>query len=312
MCYNKHMHKSRQRTGFTLVELAISIGFIALLSITVAVITTNLISAYQRGLTMKQVNTTGMDIIDDLKSAISNSSAKEITNLCSTVYSDSTARSQCESDGAYNFVSLTRTATVTIGKDAGSEGTVISSTPVYGAFCTGTYSYIWNSGYFFDTASYIVAAPAKASFTYRNGANEKKTISEFRLLKVLDPNRSVCVAAITGADANNYDAPSDLSANFDVSDSDRFGKISEDPIDIILNSGSDNLAFYDLDLAKPAQNEYTKNALYSGTFILATVKGGINIMAGGNYCSTPENYKVQDFNYCAINKFNFAIQATGD
>ena len=62
MCYNKHMHNTRKRTGFTLVELAISIGFIALLSITVAVITTNLVSAYQRGLTMKQVNTTGMDI----------------------------------------------------------------------------------------------------------------------------------------------------------------------------------------------------------------------------------------------------------
>ena len=306
------MHNTRKRTGFTLVELAISIGFIALLSITVAVITTNLVSAYQRGLTMKQVNTTGMDIIDDLKSAISNSSAKEITNLCSTVYANSAPREICESDGAYNFVSLTRTATVTIGKDAGSEGTVISSTPVYGAFCTGTYSYLWNSGYFFDSSSYIVATPDKASLTYRNSTNEKKTISNFRLLKVLDPNRSICVSSITNTDANNYEAPTDLNTEFDISDADRFGKLSEDPIDIILSSGSDNLAFYDLNLAKPAQNEYTKNALYSGTFILATVKGGINIMAGGNYCATPAEYKVQDFDYCAINKFNFAIQATGD
>ena len=35
----------------------------------------------------------------------------------------------------------------------------------------------------------------------------------------------------------------------------------------------------------------------------------------GNYCVPPKDYNKKDyanFDYCAINKFNFAVQATGE
>ena len=38
LCYNKHMCNKKVRTGFTLVELSLSIVFIAILSVAVAII----------------------------------------------------------------------------------------------------------------------------------------------------------------------------------------------------------------------------------------------------------------------------------
>ena len=79
----------RNKRGFTIIELSLSIAFIAILSITMVLIITNTISTYRRGLMLNQINTTGMDLVDDLRAAVQNSSAdllkifaeKEITRV---------------------------------------------------------------------------------------------------------------------------------------------------------------------------------------------------------------------------------------
>ena len=71
------------------------------------------------------------------------------------------------------------------------------------------------------------------------------------------------------------------------------------------------LAIYDLYVSTPAESVAKNNLFYSVSFILGTIQGGINITKSGNFCATPDDYGIENFDYCAINKFNFAAQAVG-
>ena len=320
--------RKRFLSGFTLIELSLSIAFIGILSIAIALIINDTIASYRRGMTLNQINTTGMDLVDDLRAAVQNSSANSVKSLCASIYSSGTAssvRAQCETDGAHNFVSVERLGSVTIAPGT-SRAKTISNVPVYGAFCTGTYSYIWNSGYFFGD-EYAVTGPTKASLKYKDAAGATKTISDFRLLKVRDDARAVCMSATLEGQVNptRYkvrnigNAVSDVINNqtggvFDLtksSDAIKYPSVPEEPVELL--GGKDNmLAIYDLRSATPAQSNASNNLFYSVSFVLATITGGVNVKAGGNYCATPEDYAVENFDYCSINKFNFAVQATGE
>ena len=79
---------------------------------------------------------------------------------------------------------------------------------------------------------------------------------------------------------------------------------------LLANDDANKLVLYDLAVAVPAINNAGNSAFYSVSFILGTVDGGINVMSSGNFCKAPEESN-SNFNYCAINKFNFAAQANG-
>ena len=138
------MRNKKVRTGFTLVELSLSIVFIAILSVAVAIIITNAISSYHRGIILNQINTTGMEIVDDMRASIQNAPARSVKNECNGVYEEGDALKRCEEDGGRNFVVVTKNSTVKIGNNT------IDNTPIYGALCTGGYSYIWKSGYYYS------------------------------------------------------------------------------------------------------------------------------------------------------------------
>ena len=72
----------------------------------------------------------------------------------------------------------------------------------------------------------------------------------------------------------------------------------------------DNMALYDLLVAKPAVSKENDGALYPISFVLGPIDGGINIIAQGKSCSAPNDYE-GNLDYCAINKFSFAARATG-
>ena len=315
--------KKIARDGFTLIELSLSIAFIAILSIAVTLIITNSIASYRRGLTLNSINTTGMDLVDDMRAAVQNAPARPPVSYCSTIYRDSEDNNfyeQCTEDQGGNFVSVTRKGNVKIG-----SSTV--NVPLFGAFCSGTYSYIWNSGYFFtdDSESKVEdEGLAKASLQYRflgdSGVSEKNA-TDFKLLKVRDKNRDVCVSALntssSGADDKRYVVSSDKPINgggsvFDIRRED-YAILAEEPIDILSGDINNNLSIYDLTSMAPASSVSMNNAFYATSFILGTIQGGINIDASGNFCATPEGYEstIENFDYCAINKFNFAAQANG-
>ncbi len=306
MCYNKHMRNKKVRTGFTLVELSLSIVFIAILSVAVAIIITNAISSYHRGIILNQINTTGMEIVDDMRASIQNAPARSVKNECSGVYEEGDALKGCEEEGGRNFVVVSKKSTVKVGNNT------IDSTPIYGALCTGGYSYIWKSGYYYsEDVNRDESELPDVKVTYKVGNSDAKPESpedNFRLLKIHDKNRAVCIAAIGEEYANGA---GEANNTIDLTKTEYGGVLDEKPYDLMDdNSG---LALYDLSAATPASSVSTNNMFYTVSFILGTLSGGINVMSTGDFCTPPgdSNNGVENFNYCAINKFNFAAEANG-
>ena len=84
--------------------------------------------------------------------------------------------------------------------------------------------------------------------------------------------------------------------------------LTEKPVELLAGSDT-KLALFNVNVPLPAQTSSTGKALYSVSFILATISGGVDILTNGNYCTA--DMDSSDFSYCAINKFNFSIQANG-
>ncbi|MBR3386420.1 prepilin-type N-terminal cleavage/methylation domain-containing protein [Candidatus Saccharibacteria bacterium] len=342
------------RAGFTLVELSISMIFVGILSVAIALIVSDTIGSYKRGLTLNQINTTGMDIVDDLRASVQNSSALAVTNDCTKYYAtnnntykndgsvdEKSALYKCREDDGYNFVYWEKTSEVKL------NGQSIGKVPIYGAFCTGTYSYIWNSGYFetpeaeFNEkdggwAKLVYNLGSEKRIYYRsalNGSgsapidNVKSNVRitsddrPFRLLKIQDTYRGVC-AGVTRNKNNSREEfetayeprggvlPGDFNGRFNMTD---YGAVVEEPVDVIITDKTYDLTLYNLYVPRPEISLTQKNTFYAVSFILGTVGGGINIKANGKSCAPPNDYRNnENFDYCAINKFSFAVQVGGE
>ncbi len=333
------------KEGFTLVELSLSMVFIGVLSVAIVLIISDTISSYRRGMTLNQINTMGMDLVDDFRTAVQNSTSKSVLNECLRYYNESTWRTACENDGGLSFVAHTKTSTITLFKN---EKSFVA--PIYGAFCTGNYSYIWNTGYYntvnsgaADYASFsekdnkvwaelqytnsdnkVVKIVGSLSGYYNSDGsldltkNGDGTVGDkekpFRLLKVADKNRAVCAGVARKNDRYNTVAQADPTLDNVFMIDASYGKLAVDevPVDLVLEDSENDLALYSLEVAKPAESTTRKNAFYSVSFILGTIRGGVDIKAQGKNCKTPTDYENEEFDYCAINKFSFAVQAGGE
>lgn len=308
LCYNRSMRKSRG--GFTLIEMTLSMIFIGILSVFMVLMIQNTTASYRRGLILNQLNTVGMDLIDDIKISVQGASTDALYKLCDRLYTG-TNKNNCINDNGNGLVSVTKYATVKVG------GVSIGTLPVYGAFCTGTYTYVWNSGYFeqgefSDTREVVGVSPV----TLRLG-NGGTTISNFRLLKVYDRERTVCYNANTNQNGGNYVATSDSNRvpsgfvlNTLMVTEDNSGN-RESAVEILKRNTANDLVIYDFYMTRPAVSSTRKNLFFAGSFILGTRRGGVNITSSGNSCKPPSDSN-PNLEYCAINKFNFAAQAGGN
>ena len=348
--YNRSMHAGG-KLGFTLVEVALSMAFIAILSITMVLIINDAVATYRRGLTLNNVATSGAELVQELTSSIKDSPKIDLETQCqvygtydylNNTYTETDAMKDCKKHKALNFTSLKRYATVKLnGRE--NNGSDEIKVPVYGAICTGKYSYIWNSGYFFGEENGTVTDPnlEPAKFIY-DSANSNPNpnssdiwrnpvpVENFRLLKVVDDQRAVC-KTMNKVSADSYgssykknsDFHDDLGNVFDITNPQNLETnsnlinyydkgIPDDNVMVLYaNDETNPLSLYDLDLLTPAMDDNRTVAFYTGSFILGTLQGGIDINATGNFCKTPEGYNDEEFDYCAINKFNFAVQAKG-
>lgn len=290
--------------GFTLVELALAMAFVGVLSISIVLIISNTVAAYQRGVTLTRVNSVGADLVNDMRLSISGSSARGISDICgAAMYRkdnegnsfealSSASAEKCKENNAYNFIYVVHKSSDDI--------------PVYGAFCTGDYSYIWNSGYFVSGDNKNLGNGwIKISYLDDEG-NLKKKEDYFRLIKVKDSSRAVCVAMRNVKD-HRYDGTTNI---VDISKIGN-GKLGGELMDLLPNDGGNNLALYDLFVAEPAISATDDNMFYSVSFVLGTATGGADILANGNNCAAPKDLVSGSSNYCAINKFNFAMQVNG-
>lgn len=94
----------RKAQGFTLIELMLSMAYLSILLVMIGMLTMQITNIYTRGVTMRTVNQSGTDIVDDITTTLNQALS---TNV--------------------QFVSMERGATV-----------------VGGRLCTGISTYAWN------------------------------------------------------------------------------------------------------------------------------------------------------------------------
>ena len=229
--------------------------------------------------------------MDDMRAAVQNSPAA--LPDCAKAYSNDPERANCNGNNGLFLMTVEKIANIKLKGDK-----EIQNVPVYGAFCTGAYSYVWNSGYLFSDDVIDKGGANVATLVY-----DGESVGDFRLVKVRDNKREVCAGSGV---YNSSDSNAGITGEFTV------GRTGEEPKVLLSASTGNALALYDLNVAIPALNDLGNAAFYSISFILGTVQGGINVMSSGNFCETPgSDSGLGNFDYCAINKFNFAAQANG-
>jgi len=325
------MKSGRHNTkkGFTLVELSFAIAFISVLLITITLITNEIVSIYRKGYAIKSINQVGRDLIDDFQNSLTQSPPTSTSAFCEANYkNDDTSMANCKNNNGFYSVYQQYYSDVKVV--SGSSNASAKPVPTGGIFCSGKYTYIWNTGYLFNTdGSYEFSGTSqnpqddlKIEVRYRlAGASADTTTKNFRLLKVEDASRAICAATIPAKEnstvtSGGYPNTSQALIRPGSVSGSPYGKVITIPGTLasapeeLVNESDSSLALFDLVVFQPARVTSTNRLLFSGSFILATVAGGVDIMASGDYCQAP-SYFSADFSYCAINKFNFTIQASG-
>lgn len=311
------------RSGFTLVELSLSMAFIGVLSIIIVFVINGAVSSYRRGITLNLVNTVGTEVTEEIKTTVHKAPMiMSFESLCSGVYGDYSGN--CKGNNGAGLIAVSQMGDIYKG-----GGEVFEGVPVYGAVCLGNYSYIWNSGYFFNS-DYEVRTRGggrvlgKLSFEVKIGDSYTEiwgTNEGFgRLLRIKDAKRAVCRDLINlsgdGLTPFSYfnNGVSDEAQSSNIKDSITFTSenngddngngfdINEDMAEILTNESK--VAVYGFDVETPAVGDGT---LYNLSITLGTIDSGINI--------NDENCKVSgganDLDFCAINKFNITALASG-
>lgn len=311
---------TESKSGFTIVELTLTMSFVAVLLITIAIVTSNIVTIYQKGLALKAVNSVGRSLIDEFTAAVNSAPTLDTTSLCGNLARDDNA-GKCEQDQAelYTFQATS------------GQASELAANPVQynGVFCTGRYSYVWNTYYG------IASNPSHTlKVTYLDkDTNEKHTLpadneEPFRLLRFEDRTRRLCSAVV------NPDYQSTLTPTSTIDITKYANSTDDNPLDYfvpapesdLLNDFDLSLMLYELTMFPPSQDNVTNRTFFSGTFVLATERGNVDITRSGDYCNVNDLSRYQngenagsgsvldigsEFNYCAINKFNFAARTAG-
>lgn len=295
--FRKNIAKDKNMQGFTIMELSIGLAFISALLVMVAVITLHISTTYHKGLVIRAVNSTGRLLVDDFSRTIAAAPARSLSDICRAEYaSDKSEMQKCLNDNARMYVYQQNYGTVRLK----TTGALLQNVPTNGVFCTGRHSYLWNTGYVLNTEDYELISGHSA--TFNDGINPEK--QDFKLLKIEDSNRELCYqhSLMHTTSAAQYDFD---HTRYDFS---LKGSISTE----LLEQSDDRLALYDFVIFPVTQHTTTLHSFYSGTFILATERGSVDITGVGEFCKAPPSDGFStDFTYCAINKFNFAARSTG-
>ena len=288
------------RRGFTLIELSLGLAFISALMVMVSIITIHISTSYQKGLMIRSVNSTGRSLVDDLSRTIASAPTRSLTDICRAEYaSDKIQLQKCLDDNARVYVYQQNYGSVRLK----STGATLQNVPLNGVFCTGRHSYIWNTGYALNDDDYEIVSGSRATYdAYVGGDRFEK--SDFKLLKVEDNNRDLCY--------QHTHMRTSGSAIYGYKANENYYYMKDTNITELLDKSDDRLVLYDFVIFPPTQHAVTLHAFYSGTFILGSERGSIDITGIGEFCKAPPSDGLStDFTYCAINKFNFAARSTG-
>lgn len=265
----------KSKKGFTLIELSLSIAFISILLIGIASIVIHMTSIYQKGLTLRAINEVGQQIMEDMTRAVNG--ASYIVDV-----------SKADEDGnGYIDDRESKEAVKTYFFEAVKNDATHKDVQRYGALCISNYTYVWNTPEVLNE---------NRDGVWING-------QRYRLARFPDPSHAQCNAEIEGTIAAAGGAD---KVDIEIT-------TTTEPVDLIAENEVD-LAIYSFKVVPATQSVRTRQAFISASFILATLRGGVNIMANGDFCqgSGTAEYDDYDFDYCAVNKFNFSMRTGGN
>ena len=319
-------HK-RTKKAFTLIELSFAVGFISVLLITVTLITNEIIQIYRKGYNIKSINQVGRDIIDDFQNSIIQSSPTSLSSFCATKSPGEGDQDKKDCDNNHGLYSIYQQYYTGVKVLSGGGSASYKQVPTGGIFCSGKYTYIWNTGYIYNTKDYAFKDAGddnnpteqrnsrnkhklKIKYKYRNERGEivDDHNDDIRLVKIEDASGSICLSTLEGGYPNSAEAvigPGGSSTAYEI----QVKPVLSSKPEEILSATDADLVLYDLVVFEPARVTSAERLLFSGSFILGTTGTGVDIMSSSNFCQTP-SYFSSDFNYCAINKFNFIIQSS--
>lgn len=153
----------KYKKGFTLIELMLSLTFVATLLLAMALTIIQIGANYNRGITIKEVNQSGRSLSEDMRFTISSSPGI--------------------GDGVVNY-----------SYDGKLE---------QGRLCLGGYSYIWNYGQSLTLAEEGTPLYDRLAKIETRNANNLLVSSNVRLVKVADATSKYCLRGETGGFLNN-------------------------------------------------------------------------------------------------------------
>jgi type II secretory pathway pseudopilin PulG len=253
------MKGANRRSGFTIIEMTLATTFVSMLLISIVILTMRMTDIYTKGRTIRDVTTVGRALINDFQNTVGSSPSPAGSRI------DYLVRDNVE----------------------GLDGS--------GRFCTGTFSYLWNTGAKLqEKARNDLANTATSNLITYDGA-------PVRLLKIPDASKSYCnpPAVTDGERVNALQQATDA-----------------DGVELI-NASEVNLAIYQLVANSVTDTYSTSQGLYNISFILGTMSNVVTAGSDGSIdiankrCTAPADAP-RDFNYCAINKFDLTIRASGN
>ena len=286
----------QQVSGFTIIEVTLSLMFISILLLSVIFVAVHLSTIYQKGNTMNAINSTSRLLVDDFQRGIATAPARSLSDICRVEYASNTNEmNKCLQNQARKYVYQQNYGTI----KAKQTGKLLESVPLSGVFCSGRYTYLWNTGYVLNSTDYEIMSGSRATFS--NGDTE---IDDYRLIKIEDSDRAICRSHMEAAANNNR--------VYQVADIAPTYRLTGAEYKEVMKKNNEDIALYDFTIFAPTEHALTMQNFYSGTFILATLRGNVDITGTGEFCKTPPEMGLSSsFNYCAINKFNFSARTSG-
>ena len=237
-----HAVKLRTTHGFTIIELMLSMTFVSVLMVMIALTVMQIANIYNKGTTMRAVDQAGRSVSADIQTTVAASQPLDIGS---------------DGNGGMNFRLQTH-----VGGDINN--------PDGGRLCTGSYSYIWNTG-----------------SGLKNPVNRYAAIDDqIRLVKVRDTGALYC--SDTTLSVNKSDATELLSSG------DR--ELSIQSLRIVP-AASDPITQQALYLVK----------LEIGTSDEASLSRAVTLNSIDTTCKPPSDKDSQQ-DFCAVNKFEFSVR----
>lgn len=318
----KKVNLQSTKSGFTIIEVSLAMSFIAVLLIVIALTISGIMTTFQKGITLKSVNTVGRNLISEFTTAVNLAPSVDSTSLCNVYATGNT--DECIRDGAFNYIFQERVGTA---RDT-ATGEQVDGVQYFGLLCTGKYTYAWNTYYGIEAGQYISLRynPGGGTLTIPETPDDQDTI--FRLIRFEDTTYNACTQNVD----SNYNIKADFkspTAARPVIDMTTLA--NQAPVQLatpqegfLESSESDiNLDLYEFVIFPISQDTVTLRSFFSGTFILATNNGDVNIVRTGDYCDPSSAGYAEGqtssqlnlgsgFNYCGINRFNFAARTAGN